>query len=142
MKPISHVFKWFLDWFKIKLENSIQIPTRRISRFTNLIRYIVNYNNTMSATIITWCNSSKSLLASRIPNLKLYRFTVQFYSSYFLFEIKKEKIIITLIIIMDNFLLNTYKVNADCAYITFCICVVLIFFFKFNLYYKKSQFNI
>lgn len=31
------------------------------------IRYIIDYNNSMCASVITWCDGSKSLLTSSIP---------------------------------------------------------------------------
>ena len=44
---------------------------------------IVSHYHTLSAPVISLCDGSKSLLSCGIPDLNLYRFSVQIYGSYF-----------------------------------------------------------
>ena len=48
-------------------EDPDKMPQNKCKLNTNLVCYIIDYNNTMSTSVITGCYSSKSFLTSCVP---------------------------------------------------------------------------
>jgi len=101
----------FVDTFAGISVNFLEPLLHVIER--NLVRHIIHDNNTVSASVVTGCNSSESLLSCCVPNLQLYSLPIQFDGTNFLYVMSK--------VATSR---RAYEVYTDGANVALCVSIV------------------